>query len=119
MRETLTVDLHGRGHRTRTRLIIPIGNDIFNDQARLSRGHDTVSEEGSLIVRNARVDHRSCGAGIARRQQIQILTHLCLGGARTIGHLDRNHASDHQDEEDTDHNPYRHRALLAPARRGS
>ena len=112
VRETLTVDLHSRGHRARARFIVLIGNDIFDDQARLGRGHDAVSEEGSLIVRNARIDHRSCGAGITCRQQIQILAHLGLGRPRTIGDLDRDHASDHQHEEDTDDDPDHSDAFL-------
>ena len=122
MDETLTVDLHGRGHHTRIRLaplsvvLVHASADVLNNQQRLSRRHHRVRQKYALVVGYARVDHHSCGAGIACRQQIQILTHLRLGGARTIGHLDPNHASDHQHSENTDEDPDQFDAFLTRRR---
>ena len=82
----------------------------------MGRGHDVVGQEGTLVVRHARINHGGRRTGLSRSQQIQVPAHLGLGGTRAIDNLDRHHASDHQHHEDTNEGSDHHRSLLAPAR---
>ena len=105
--EALSVELHRR--RDGGDLISPVGcgNDVFDDNPRLGRGHDVVRQEAPLLIGQARIDHRSGRARVAGGQIVQVLAHGGLGSARPIREHDAegSHTTEHCQDDNCDDRP--------------